>query len=85
MSSPNFDILEPSGHDYVVGVPRWDESMPIPYSRNNLGEASYTPASHDQVVGRYVRGPADGGAPHKEPFYAAPRDVPGDGPRPVGV
>jgi hypothetical protein len=51
--------------------------MPMPYSRQNLGEASYTPAPHDLIVDRYV----DLNPPHVGPDYPQP----GDGPKPVGV
>ena len=57
------------GHHYDIPVDRWEEAMPIPFSKNNLGEVAYTPAPHDLLVDRYVRG----GEPHG-PAYS--RDKP---------
>ena len=51
------------GHPWEIPVDRWEESMPIPYSKQNLGESSYTPATHDAVVDRYVK---------QEPFHNEP-------------
>lgn len=51
------------GHHYDIPFDRWEESMLGTYSHQNLGESNYQPASHDQVVDRYVR---------LEPVYTEP-------------
>lgn len=62
------------GHHYGIPVPYWHESMPIPFSHDNLGEArppDHTPAdpSHNTVVFGEWHGPTYG-KQGPEPFGA---------------
>jgi hypothetical protein len=60
-------------------LPYWQESMPIPYTKSALGEASYRPAPHDLVVDRNVRGQP----PHDDFYKTVPLDD--DDRRPSGI